>query len=108
MAFQLTKPALLAAVSYLILGLVILLPLNIGGVDPVYGEDLKSYNLARRVLIVIIMLIPIGLSIYSINCMMAGQCVIWSWVNALGVAVWVLLFLMASVLSYENRAPVVA
>lgn len=106
MALELSKPAMLAAVSYLIMGLAILLPLNIGGVDPVYGEDLKKYNVARRVLIVIIMLIPIGLSIYSINCMMVGKCVVWSWVNAIAIAVWVLLFLMASVLSYENRTAV--
>lgn len=105
MAFELSKPALLAAISYLILGLVILLPFNIGGTDPVYGQELGSYNLARRLLIVLIMLIPMGLSIYSINCMMVGKCFIWSWVNALGIAVWVLLFLIAAVLSYDTRHP---
>lgn len=103
MAVELSKPAYLAAVSYVILGLAILLPLNIGGTDPVYGEELGAYNFARRFLIVLLMIIPIGLSIYSINCMMVGKCVIWSWVNALVIAVWVLLFLMASVLSYDVR-----
>lgn len=107
MKFELSKPAGLAAIAYLIMGLVILLPLNIGGKDPIYGEELgKGYNLTRRILIVLVMLIPIGLSIYSINCMMVGKCVIWSWVNALIIAVWVLLFLIAALMSYDNRSKV--
>jgi hypothetical protein len=100
--FELSKPALLAAVSYLIMAFVILLPLNQGGkCDP---NDPECYSFSKRILTVILMLIPIGLSVYSINCMMVGKCTIWSWVNSIFIAIWVLLFLVATVLSLDARA----
>lgn len=102
--FELTKPALLAAISYIIMAFVIILPFNIGDCDYVYGEKKTCYNFWRRLLILIIMLVPFGLSIYSINCMMTGKCVVWSWVNSIFVAIWVLLFLVAAVMSYDSRS----
>ena len=98
---QLTKPALLAAVAYLIMAFVILLPLDYErGCDP---RDPTCYNFGKRLLTVILMLIPIALSIYSINCMMVGKCVVWSWVNSIVIAVWVLLFLIAMMLSANQQ-----
>ena len=98
--FNLSKPAMLAAVSYLIMGFVILLPLN-GSCDP--ARDPVCYNLPRRLLVLLLMLIPIGLSIYSINCMVVGNCMVWSWVNSIFIALWVLLFLIATVMSFDAR-----
>lgn len=86
MAFEITKPAMLAAVAYFVMAFAILLPFE--GIP---------YDFGRRVLTFVLMLIPIGLSIYSINCMMVGKCVVWSWINAAIVALWVLLFLVAIV-----------
>lgn len=102
-SISLTKPAMLAAVAYLIMAFVILLPFNIGDCDVTYGEQQNCYNFWRRLLILILMLIPFGLSIYSINCMMVGNCIVWSWVNGVFVAVWVLLFILAAVMSYDTR-----
>lgn len=97
---NLTKPAFLAAVSYLILGLAVLFPLNQTMCNT---KDKEQYYMCdpftMRVLTFIILLIPIILSVYSINCMMVGKCVIWSWVNAIAIVLWVLLFLIASSLS---------
>lgn len=102
MAFELTKPAVLAAVSYIVLAFAVLLPLdNRRDCDP--ASDQTCYNFGRRFLTLILMLIPIGLSIYSINCMMVGKCVVWSWVNSVLIALWVLLFLVAIVTSQENQ-----
>ena len=98
--FELTKPAILATVSYLIMAFVILLPLNQTKCDP---RDPECSTFSKRVLTVILMLIPIGLSIYSINCMMVGKCTIWSWVNSIFIAIWVLLFLIATVMSLDGR-----
>jgi hypothetical protein len=98
---SLTKPAMLAAISYLILAFMIILPFDIG--DCPQNEKPCQYNFARRLMILVIMLIPFGLSIYSINCMMVGQCTVWSWVNGIVIALWVLLFIIASMLSYNNR-----
>lgn len=97
----LTKPAMLAAISYLILAFMIVLPFDIG--DCPQNERPCSYNLGRRLMILVIMLIPFCLSIYSINCMMVGKCSVWSWVNGIVIAVWVLLFIIASMMSYNNR-----
>ena len=100
--FSLTKPALLATIAYLVMAVVILLPFNIGDCDYTYGETKTCYNFWRRLLILLIMFIPFALSVYSINCMMVGKCVVWSWINSVFVAIWVLLFLIASVMSYNT------
>jgi hypothetical protein len=99
---KLTKPAMLAAVSYLVMAFIILLPIN----GPCDRNDPNCYNLSKRLLVLLLMVIPIGLSIYSINCMVAGNCVVWSWVNSIFIAAWVLLFLLATVLSFDNRQTV--
>lgn len=96
---HLTKPALLAAVSYLILAFLILIPLDGRKCDP---TSPGCFNFGKRFFTLLLMLIPIGLSIYSINCMMVGKCIIWSWVNSIVIAAWVLLFLIAAVMSSEN------
>jgi len=107
MAFELSKPAMLASVAYLVMAFVILVPLdNRKNCDP--ASDPSCYNFGRRVLTLILMLIPIGLSIYSINCMVAGKCIIWSWVNSIFIALWVLLFIVAIVMSSEKQGQLVA
>ena len=100
MQFKLTvtKPALLAMISYVILSFVILLPLN--NTSDV-GQAVKDTFWAR-VLLVIILLIPIALSVYSINCMVVGGCHIWAWVQGIIVAFWVLLFIIASIVVSET------
>ncbi len=102
MKFTLTKPAMLAAVAYIIMAFVILLPLDNRKCDAL--NDPTCYNFSKRILTLLLMLIPIGLSIYSINCMMVGNCVLWSWVNSVIIALWVLLFIIAIVMSADNRA----
>ena len=98
---ELTKPALLACVAYLVLAFVILLPLDNKKCDSINGQP--CYNFGKRVLTLLLMLIPIGLSVYSINCMMVGKCAVWSWVNSIIIAVWVLLFIVAIILSTEQQ-----
>ena len=99
----LTKPALLAAIAYLVLAFAVLIPLdNHKNCDP--NTDPTCYNFGKRFLTLFLMLIPIGLSIYSIQCMMVGKCYIWSWVNSGVIALWVLLFLVAIVLNTQQRS----
>jgi hypothetical protein len=100
MKFSMTKPALLAMISYVILSFVILLPLNNTYTNDA-GQAVKDTFWAR-VLLVIILLIPIALSIYSINCMVVGGCHIWAWVQGIIVAFWVLLFIIASIVVSEE------
>ena len=102
MQFKLTvtKPALLAMISYVILSFVILLPLNNTYTNDA-GQAVKDTFWAR-VLLVIILLIPIALSVYSINCMVVGGCHIWAWVQGIIIAFWVLLFIIASIVVSET------
>jgi protein-S-isoprenylcysteine O-methyltransferase Ste14 len=99
---HLSKPAMLAAISYLIMAFIIILPFDIGNYDSKY-EKTKEYNFSYRVLLLIIMLIPIGLSIYSINCFVIGKCVVWGYINAIIIALWVMLFVMAALLSSSSN-----
>lgn len=98
MALKISKPALLATISYTIMGFIILLPFNtiLGN-----GEVYKP-NFPNRVIILILMIIPFALSIYSINCMITGKCFVWSWIQSLSVSLWVLLFILASVLGQQK------
>ena len=109
----LTKPAIIAAIAYVILGFMVLLPFNSSWTvvqsespneEPIIIQQNQSFG--YRVMLLIIMLIPIGLSIYSINCMMVGKCVVWSYVQAIVIVVWVLMFLTATFLSIESQTKI--
>ena len=100
---RLEKPTLIAAVAYLVMAGVILSPLNIGSEYDPKMQDTGRYNFGYRLLLLLILSIPIALSLYSINCMMRGRCVMWSYVNSVAICVWVLLFLVASLYMGTNR-----
>lgn len=105
---MLSRPAYIAAVAYVVLVVFILL-----GVDASsYHEHRKHtkhhehqhtewHYFKQRLLTVILMFIPICISVYSINCFVKGKCVAWSYLHALCVVIWVLMFVLASVLSSQ-------
>ena len=95
MPFKLSTPAMIAAIAFAIMCFIILLPLQ-----PKNQEAQKNTYFAFRLLIVIILLIPFSLSVYSINCMIVGDCVIWSYIQAIMIALWVLLFIVATLMAY--------
>lgn len=92
-----SRPALLASISYIILAFIVLLPL---GVTEKGGP---KYDIGKRILVVIVMLIPIALSIYSINCMVVGGCHVWAWIQGIAIAFWVLLFLVTVLISKDEQ-----
>lgn len=104
---KLSNPAYAVAVGYLIVLVVILLPFNISKVvDPELAAELSpKYNLAERLFIILLMLVPFGLSVYSINCFVVGNCVTWSWINTVIILLWVVLFVLGAV--FFSRKPVV-
>lgn len=106
MDFNLTRPAVIASIAYVIMAFIILLPFGNQYVfDP--ASPPPKQTLGFKLLIILIMLIPIALSIYSINCMMVGKCVVWSYVQAIVIAIWVILFLTATLLSSESQKEIV-
>jgi len=89
--WKISRPAIIAAIAYAVLALIILLPFDISEAIP--DENVKKeYNIKYRLWILLVLLIPIGLSVYSIDCMVVGNCIIWSWVQAIIIALWVILF----------------
>lgn len=96
---ELTTPALVAAVAYLVLAITIVMPLEFPVYDEQTGQDIiVKYDFGQRLLILLIMSIPYVLSVYTINCMMTGQCTIWSWVVTILTVFWVLLFIFTAVI----------
>jgi len=104
--FHLSIPAFISAVAYIIMCVIILLPVNI----PEYDDDGQNidpiapqYNFGYRILLLLILLIPFGLSIYSVNCMMTGGCVVWSYIQSILIVLWVLLFIVMIFLSNNSN-----
>lgn len=106
MGFNLSRPAYIAAVAYFFMALVILLPFNINGnmYSEEDGEISTPYKFTQRLHMLMLLIIPIGLSVYSINCYVIGKCVTWGYVNAILIVVWVLLFILASVISSNAQS----
>ena len=99
--FNIAKPTAIAAIAYVIMGLIIVMPLQIGDYDPNYVKTGK-FDFGYRILLLLILLIPIGLSLYSINCMVNGKCYVWSYINAIAICVLVILFFVASLIASER------
>lgn len=108
MAFKLSKlskPAYIAFVAYVVAAVVILLPFNIKStMDPDNVTDLSTkYVFGQRLLLVLMMAIPFAVSVYSINCFVVGKCFTWSYIHAVLAVVWVLMFLMGTVISSQSQ-----
>lgn len=100
MKLNLSKPAVIAAISYLVLAFMILLPFNYNTItiddennnSPVIQQQPFMY----RLMMLIVLLVPILISIYSINCMVVGKCLLWSYINAIAIALWVIMLITVS------------
>ena len=97
---KLATPAYAVAIGYLIVLIVILLPFNISDViDPEMAASMSTqYNLVERLFIILLMLVPFSLSVYSVNCFVVGKCVVWSWIHAVIILLWVIMFVAGAVL----------
>lgn len=97
MKIKLSTPAYIALVAYVILTITVLLPFEY----PVQNEQtgktyIVEYNLSQRLIMVLLMAIPIALSVYSINCMMVGQCTTLSYVISLLTVFWIAVFVIVA------------
>lgn len=97
---DLTNPAYIAAVAYLVLIIVIIF--TPASTVMVGTDETKPQTVSQKIVSVILLLIPIALSIYSINCFVVGGCVVWSWINAVSVLLWVLLLVLVLILSNKK------
>lgn len=98
--------AKVAIVGYLILIGAILVPLP----EPhLKNNDMKKpYNLGERLVSILGLLVPMIISIYTINCMVKGSskggmsCTVLAWLNSISVLVWASLVLILTLLLLNN------
>jgi predicted neutral ceramidase superfamily lipid hydrolase len=98
--------AKVAIVGYLILIIAILVPLP----EPHLKNNnmKKPYNLGERLVSIIGLLVPMIISIYTINCMVKGSskggmpCTVLAWLNSISVLVWASLVLILTLLLLNN------
>lgn len=103
LGMNLTMPAVIAFVAYLILAFVIVMPFEFPITDDRTGKQyIVKYNLTQRLVVLLLMLIPIALSVYTINCMMAGNCLVWSYTVSFITVFWIGLFVI-TVLAYTMK-----
>lgn len=89
-----TTPAIVTLIGYAILVFIVLLPIDMYAYDESSQKYIKQeYDFLQRFLLVLLLSLPFVLSIYSVNCMMVGSCVWWSWIVAIATLVWSILVL---------------
>ena len=99
MGMTMTTPAIISLIAYLVLAFVIIMPFEFPVTDQETGEEyIIKYDFAQRLIILLLMSIPIALSVYTINCMMVGNCTLWSYVVAFLSVFWVLLFIITAII----------
>lgn len=104
--FTLQAPAYVAAVAYLIMVITILMPFELPAYDEVTGEEyVVKYDFGQRLIALLLMTIPIVLSIYTINCMITGNCRMWSWVVSIVTVIWVAIFVITAMIYTFKKAP---
>lgn len=86
---KITTPAAVALVAYLILVALVLMPFDMYSYDEQKQTYVKfQYSFAQRLLLVVLLIFPFLLGVYSVNCMMVGGCNLWSWIIAIATIVW--------------------
>lgn len=94
---SITTPAVVTLVGYAILVFLVLLPVDMYAYDDSAKKYVKQqYDFLQRLLLVLLLSFPFILSIYSVNCMMVGSCVWWSWIVAVVTLVWSVLVLASA------------
>jgi len=91
MDLKLSHQALLAVVGYLLVAVAIFVP-----VKQADQKQQNEYRLGDRLAVLFIMLLPMILSVYTINCLVSGSCNMWSWFNSILVFIWSVLIFIVS------------
>ena len=94
---RISSPAIVALVGYAVLIFIVLLPVDMYVYDDKQGQYVRRrYSFGYRVLIAMLLLLPFLLSVYSVNCMVVGDCILWSWIVAILTLLWAVLIVVAT------------
>lgn len=86
--------AAVAAVGYILVAIALFIPVK--PADEKKATEYE-YRMADRFVVLLVMLIPMALSVYTIDCMVEGQCQPWAWVNSVMVFVWSVVIFVVSI-----------
>jgi hypothetical protein len=79
----LSTPAYMTLLAYLLVAAALFIPWG-----RVEGDEDGGYHLKERVYSLLMMIIPVVLTVYTVNCMVVGQCYVWSWFHVILIALW--------------------
>lgn len=94
-----TTQAQVAILGYIILSVAVLLPVNV---------EKEQYNLTERILSLVMMLLPMIVTVYTINCLVVGSnkgglpCELLAWLNSGSILIWSILVLVLTLLLYGH------
>ena len=104
MGMTISMPAIIALVTYAVLCVVIMLPFEFPLTDERTGDTYTvRYIFVERLILLILLAIPAVLSVYTINCMVVGKCMLWSYAIALISVFWVALFVIGAIMYTFRR-----
>lgn len=93
----LTTPAIVTLVSYAILAFMVLMPIPMYVYDEARRVQVEQpYQFGQRLLLCLLLCIPFALSVYSVNCMMVGNCLLWSWIVSMATVLWAMVVLFVT------------
>jgi len=91
---ELYLPAIIALVAYIVMAIIILF--GGGKVETESGE--QSYNFVGRIFVILWMALPVALSVYNINCLIGGDCHLWSYLHVFFIVLMVLMMAIDAVM----------
>ena len=65
-------------------------------------KKMLPYKLEKRLQVLFLMLFPISVSLYTINCMVVGKCELWAWYNSFIIFIWCSLVFFIGLCSKMN------
>lgn len=99
---RMTTPAVVTLIGYLLLAIIVMVPFDMYAWDETRSEYVRyKYNVWQRLLVLLLLLFPLLLGVYSVNCFVVGRCIVLSWVVAAVTVVWSLAVIIAA---FMNRS----
>lgn len=97
---RLTMPAIVTLVGYSIMAIIIMVPFDMYAWDDNRSEYVRyKYDFAQRFFLLLLLLFPLLLGVYSVNCFVVGKCHVLSWVVALITIVWASAVIIAAIVN---------
>ena len=101
---RITAPAIVTLVGYLILAVIIIVPFDMYAWSDEKNEYVRyRYNFWQRLFLLLLLLFPLLLGVYSVNCFVVGKCVVLSWAVALVTILWATAVIIAALINRSFR-----